>query len=468
MSQNALNFPISEFRYITQACRPDEPLEPNDSRFVDLTSLREGDSVVDELGDTLLQELEDNRFHRGILSGHTGSGKSTELLNLKAWADANGFLCLRVEVNVYFGSDIDLEFSDMYLLAAEIIQKGLLTENIKLPKQTVERIALWFAEVIQEDGESRTAEMIVEAGAEIKGEVPLLAKLFASLKSKLALSSEHHTRVRQNIRQRPDQLIDLVNDLIRVANEKLESTALAPQGLLLLFDNLDRYPHDAISRLLTQGTRLMQRLKCHTVYTIPVDLRPLSGNVYSDDFDCNVVLPIPALRRETDRWASSVENSDYNEEAVTKLRTLLAKRLDIDALFENPDDAIRLIKMSGGCVRDLMHLINDARKRSSSVSRGIIATQISTTGVNRSILDQRNIRSEGILEADYQRLARIARHDPEAAQPDPVVLGYLGKRWVFQYHYGERWLDVHPLLIETAGFKRAIEALNQIGGGATP
>lgn len=45
MSQNPLQFPVHEFSQIMKACRADEPLEPNDPRFVDLTSLRDGDSV---------------------------------------------------------------------------------------------------------------------------------------------------------------------------------------------------------------------------------------------------------------------------------------------------------------------------------------------------------------------------------------------------------------------------------------
>ena len=96
MSKSKLEFPIQDFSQIVQACRADEPLEPDDNRFADLTGLRAGSSVVDELSGSLEQELEEGQFHRGIVAGHRGSGKSTELLQLKNWADNNGFLCLRV------------------------------------------------------------------------------------------------------------------------------------------------------------------------------------------------------------------------------------------------------------------------------------------------------------------------------------------------------------------------------------
>ncbi len=354
----------------------------------------------------------------------------------------------------------------MYMLAAEVTQQGLLKAGVKLPEKNVTQIVKWFAEFTRETVESQQAELSIEAGAEVKGGIPLLGAIFGNFKSKLAAGSERHLKVRENLRQSPEQLIDMVNQLIDVANQALLDRALATKGLLLLFDDLDRYPHESVSRLLTQGPTLMKRLKCHTVYTIPVDLRPLSGNVYSDNFDCPVVLPIPALRKQSDAWQSSVEESNHNEEAVNVMRTLLGKRLDIEALFENSDDATRLVKMSGGCVRDLMHLVNDARKRSDSVSSGVNITQISTVGASRSILDQRRNRCEGILEADYKQLVSIARRDPEAQQMNAKVIEYLGKRWVFQYNQDGPWLDVHPLLIETAGFQRAVQALDNAGGSS--
>src|SRR5215216_6515175 len=118
MPESTLVFPVSEFRYIVQACSADEALTPDDTRYFDLTQLRQGSSVVDELADALEQDLGAGRFHRCILSGHRGSGKSTELLQLKAWADENGYVCLRVEVDTYLGN-AQLEFSDLYLLAAQ-------------------------------------------------------------------------------------------------------------------------------------------------------------------------------------------------------------------------------------------------------------------------------------------------------------------------------------------------------------
>jgi len=47
--------------------------------------------VIVELADTLEQWPGEGKFHQCLLCGHRGSGKSTELLGLKQWADANKF-----------------------------------------------------------------------------------------------------------------------------------------------------------------------------------------------------------------------------------------------------------------------------------------------------------------------------------------------------------------------------------------
>lgn len=283
MSSSHLSFPIQDFKFIVQACRADEPLEPNDPRFADLTSLRDDNSCVQAFGGTLEQELEAGSFHRGILSGHKGSGKSTELLQLKAWANQNEFLCLRVEVETFLGNSIDLEFSDLYLLTAEIVERGMNELGLPLPKDKLESVVRWFDEITGNESQSRKAELSIEAGAQVGGGLPLLGKLFTDFKTRFAADSEHQLNVRRKFKQSPQQLIDFTNDLLQAAHQRLaESTKpdlKRERGILLLFDNLDRYDSTSIAQLLTQGATLMQHLRCHVIYTIPVELHCSSPNV---------------------------------------------------------------------------------------------------------------------------------------------------------------------------------------------
>lgn len=173
---------------------------------------------------------------------------------------------------------------------------------------------------------------------------------------------------------------------------------------------------------------------------------------------------MPALRNREQLWGTTVQNSAFNDSAVVQMCELLEKRLNIETLFERPEDAVHLVKLSGGCVRDLMHLLNDARKRSSNVTSGTPTSQITIQGIERGIKDQRDTRAEGLLKADYERLARIARREPDAEELDALALVLLGKRCILRYKDSQgSWSDVHPLLVESAGFQRALNALN-VGG----
>ncbi len=107
-----ISYPIHDINLVLRACDPGEPLEPGDSRWYDFTPLR-GTNVLQRLRRLLSAPPPDRTFHHQVLCGHRGSGKSTELLQLKAWADSEGFLAVRREVNGDLGQILALQFSDL-------------------------------------------------------------------------------------------------------------------------------------------------------------------------------------------------------------------------------------------------------------------------------------------------------------------------------------------------------------------
>src|SRR5262249_55746801 len=152
------------------------------------------------------------------LCGHRGSGKSTELLALKQWADANHFLCVWIEVDLYFDLT-ELQYSDLFLLAAEATEKEMDKQKLGLTPEKLHDIVRWFAEVTKEDLEKVESELEVKAGVEAGGGLSLLGKLFAKFSASVLAGSEHHKKVRQELKQTPNVLIELTNDLLESANE---------------------------------------------------------------------------------------------------------------------------------------------------------------------------------------------------------------------------------------------------------
>lgn len=357
-----LLYPVDDINLTLRACNPAEPLPPGDRRWYDFRDLR-GRCVVDEMQRILRAPPAEGDFHHRVLCGHRGSGKSTELLRLKDWADRNGFLTVWTEVDTQLGM-ITLQFSDLYLLTVMAVERAMKDDlGMPLPAKNVRQVVQWFAEVIREEKETVQSELALEAGLQLNAEIPLLGKLFGKFCSAIKAGSQRAQTVRERLRNFPDTLIDQSNALLRLANEALAAHQ-RPHGLLLLFDNLDRYEAQQIDSALMRGASLMKQLACHAVFTIPIDLEyaPPSGPI-QDEYGPAFVLPMLALRRPQDRWEQTVIDSRYNTEAITAMLSALRQRLIISHLFDETADAALLVKMSGGCVRDLLHLVTLAFQR---------------------------------------------------------------------------------------------------------
>ncbi|WP_089718846.1 hypothetical protein [Candidatus Entotheonella palauensis] len=454
MTDHDLSYPTRDINLTLRACNPAEPLPPGDQRWYDFRTLR-GGSVVEEMQRILRALPVEGDFHHRVLCGHRGSGKSTELLYLKQWADQNGFLTVRIEVDVHLGM-ITPQFSDLYLLTAMAVEDAMQRDiGRPLPARNVRQVVQWFAEVTQEDRETVKSELAVEAGVQLNASIPLLGKLFGKFCSAIKAGSQHAEIVRQRLRNFPDTLIDQTNELLRTANETL-SEHQRPRGVLLLFDNLDRYEVGQIDSVLVRGASLMRRLASHAIFVIPIGLEyaPPSGPI-QDEYSPSFVLPMLALRRHQDGWQTTVEASSYNEAAINMMLESLEQRLVVDELFDDPADAVLLVKMSGGCVRDLMHLVTLAFQQAGDT--------FSHPAVMRAIQQYRATFARRLTPEDYARLAQIAHR--ESVPRDALTARLLHYRYALEYTgNGGSWMDVHPLIVEIEEFGHAFTGQRLVQG----
>jgi hypothetical protein len=447
-------YPVKDLEWVYHACSADESLPPGDPRWHDFSALR-GGNVLTDLGVVLKSHTIPGKFHHRILCGHRGCGKSTELRSLKKWADENGFLTIWIEVDLYFGLAA-LQFSDLYLLAAESVAKAMDESGSSLPADKLEKVVQWFAKVTKESLEDLRSELKIETGAKLSSVFSLLlGGLFANFSAGVKAGSEHHSNVRIEMRQAPNVLIDLTNDLLRAAHQQLQKKG-RPHGLLLLFDNLDRFEPEAIKTLLLEGSTLIRELNCHAVFTMPINLHYGPDSPYQDSYGGPAtILPMLALRPPDAAWTETVDKSPFQRKAVDEMVKALNRRIEVKTLFSKPADARLLVKMSGGCIRELLHLVNLAYQKSFT-SLDAPVKHLTSRGVRRAIEEYRGYQTAGLLADNYERLAAVARRDPGSQALDAPMLQLLKRRIAFRYSNGkEQWLDVHPLVIETEGFQRA-------------
>jgi len=446
--QMEIHFPVRESRLVLRACNAREPLAPGDSRWYDFTALRHA-GIQPRLQKVLLAPPAEGRFHHRLLCGHRGCGKSTELLHFQQWAEGNGFACRRVEVEVELGH-IDLEFSDFYLLAATAAEKALADLGSPLPEKSLRPIIEWFAEVTKVDDTVRESELGVEATAQAEGGIPWLAKLTGKFFSGMKVGATHAVTVRQHLRNSPDRLIDLTNALLNRAHDQLK-TLDPPRdgGLILIFDNLDRYLSERVDAVLIQASNLLGKLCCHALFTIPVDLEYNPRRVpLRDAYGPPLVLPMIPLRERHARWGSDVAESEHRQEAIDGLREALSRRVVIAEVFEQPTDVELLLRMSGGCIRDVMHLVSLAYEFSEG-------GKLSTEGCVNAIRELRATYARGLSYDEYERLAAIAAG--ESVDRDELTNQLLYQRRALEYYDQEHevWLGVHPVIVEIEEFQNA-------------
>jgi hypothetical protein len=443
-----IRYPIEDSKLILRACNAQEPLPPGDPRWHDFESLR-GPRIQARLQRVFEAAPAEGRFHHRLLCGHRGCGKSTELLRFKKWAEGRDFACRRIEVDVQIGQ-IDLEFSDFFLLAATEAERALEELGFPIAKQLRRPIVDWFAEVTSVDETLRKSELGLEASAQAEGGVPFLAKLTAKFFSGMKVGATHARTVRQELRNSPDRLIDLTNALLDQAHRQLSKLSQPRKnGLVLLFDNLDRYLPDQVDQVLIGAANLLTRLRCHALFTIPVDLeynprRAPLRDAYGQPF----VLPMIPLRPRGAPWRSTVKESEHRTESIDELRRALARRLVLDKVFEVPADADELLRMSGGCLRDVIHLMTLAYEFSEG-------DRLTTQGCRSAIRELRATYSRGLSHGDYERLAAIAAG--ESVDRDDLSNQLLYQRRALEYYDedDEVWLGIHPVIVEIEEFQKA-------------
>ena len=157
-------------------------------------------------------------------------------------------------------------------------------------------------------------------------------------------------------------------------------------------------------------------------------------------------------------------DGSFYQPGLDKLKEIISKRIKtIDLslnletdIFENETILERLCMMSGGHVRQLMQLIQEAINNIDDLPITAKATQ-------RSITKLRDVHRRTIEEEQWSILAEVAQ-DKELENSDKYR-ALLFNRCLLEYVYydteGElkRWCDVHPLIKDIPKFQKVYQQI---------
>ena len=429
-----------------QATNPGKALftdnqEIEEKYYIDFSSVR-GGKIIEDLKDNIAMWSPDEPTCQ-LFTGHIGCGKSTELWLLKQQLEAEGFHV------VYFESDKDLEMGDLDVsdilltIARQVIESLKTLEKLNLGEPTR------FKSIIE------GAIKLLQTEIEISPEVELsfgIAKITAQAKA----SPQLRSKLRDYLGPRSNGIIETINqELLEPAHKKLKQRG--KNGLVVIVDNLDKvdsspkpWGRPQPEYLFVDRGEQLASLHCHVIYTLPLALR------FSNDFNTLTqrfksdpqVLPMVSIQLR--------DGKEFGE-GMAKLRQLVLARAfphleeqqrleKITEIFDSTETLDYLCKMSGGHVRNILRILNDAIKKQKGLP-------ISSENLNKVIQNFRNERTLAVDDQEWELLRQVAQ--TKKVKGDDGYQRLIRSMFVYEYRDDDgSWFDINPILKDSVELKK--------------
>lgn len=422
-------------RQISRACEVETPLTPGDPRWTDFAPAR-GDratlKMLRRFGDKPAREP----LHM-LFASHRGAGKSTELMILQSHL-AQRYHCLYFVANVQMDAN-QIEIEDLLLALAQGIELHMRTIGRPIAAELLDRVSQWFSKIIHSTTWGHDVSVDIAGGIKAETGVPFFAKLFANVSALFRVESKHREEIKNELKKFPGSLLDSVNLLLDAATAQL-----GDRELLILIDNLDRYPPPVVDALLVRNGDRIRQLHCNLILTPPIGLlyRPHSEQI-DTYFPCEVMNTV-RLRRPDQPYDA------FDGPGRELLLSALDRRIDLAALIPDKRAHDRLVTASGGAIRELLSLVVEAALNADGDAL--------TLGDVEYAVQRKKQRLRDLINANgwWTTLAAVAREKQIVG--DEACLAVLYHRLVLKYN-GDGWYDVLPVLTELPEFKYASQHL---------
>ena len=415
--------------------------------YVDLSAVRNTVAIEDVSTDLDLQEP--GEFNTILFTGHRGCGKSTELKRIQSrWE--NDYRVTYIEFDQELDV-LDAEYTDLYLLFINKVADDLTKLRLKFDSKLLERFESWFKEVTKETEETVQSSVSIETEASAGAEIPFIYKLTAKLLGQIKGSSQQKKVIRETLQRNLSRLQTDINLLLKDAFEKLRRKYpdRYQKGFLVIVDNLDRIPPNVANHLFFDYAPQLQELDCTIIYTVPISVIYSYKNV-SNLFGNPNIVPMVNIyefnRRECDL--------NYNQQRLEGVASLIEKRVDVSAVFDDRQQLLDLAKASGGHVRQLMQTTRSAFRTAITRKHSKVLAEDVTYALKQQQFDFE--RSTPTAEY-YTILAQVClKKDIDKDEIGQTLLFNIS---VLEYNGNSRWNYVNPLVKQSYAFQQALASI---------
>ncbi len=416
-----------------------EPLTGNelDSYYVDSFKGR-GDNPIMSLKRRLIDKPAGKL--QILFSGYRGCGKSTELNKLQREISGD-FIVLNFSVLKEL-DPVNINYVELFVTTMEKLFNIVETHNIRINPQLLKSIGDWSSTAEIEKIRVLTGEASLEAGLDVKVNVPLFARFFGKMRAAANASYSTKKTIIESIEPRLSDLISHCNDLIREVKSKLPD--INKKGLIIIIEDLDKLSVETAEELFFNHSHILSSLQTHVIFTFPVSLRhhPKS-TVIKSNFDEDFELPMLKVHDKQGNLYPTGRDELYN---------IIKRRIGTEC-FEPQNLVYYFIDTSGGCLRDLFRMIRDAADNVLNHEK----TKITEVDYKKSFfrlrrdyentIAEKRLNNEIIISVDeyYNTLKAVALSETKKIDNTGATLDLRQSLCILGYN-DEGWCDVHPVV----------------------
>lgn len=356
-----------------------------------------------------------------FLSGHVGSGKSTELSRLAADARIRKqFEVVSFRIEEHEWATID-STQLLFRLAGELFERY---------KDALGKQARW-----QKVLKSLNDRLYEKVGMRAEGGTTGVE--FSLFIVKLRTELKFSDKVRKQFREFGETSQSILQDFIKALVDDIENHLAevgAPDELVVLVDDLDKVRGaEEQKELFENNLNALLAPPMRTVYTLPTGVA-FAGNRPDVRANTHHLYPIRILKKAPKDFQPE---DAYDDERSGFFRTLIEHRIE-EGIID--PEAVRLSAIySGGVLRDFFRLLRDA----ILIAEYRQAEVLDATLLRYAVKNAQRAEAMGLYSPDYEALAHVHRTNQLRSPADRV---YLDQARVLECHNGSPWFEVSPLL----------------------
>lgn len=411
----------------------DEPLDPDNRCYV--PHLEKADGTGDPIKELYNKISFSESESVTLLSGHRGSGKSTELRRLRKYLEDDGCVVFLSDMRDYLNMTTQVEISDFFISIMGALNEAFYARFGKNPAQENywERLVNFLKQDV------KIGDISIEASTPgVKGGIKASLKDDPTFRRKLQDGLKGHiARLVQEAHEFAVSVVEAV---------RLE-TSDPDKKVVFLVDSLEQIRgvgadadnvHRSVENLFSSHADSLHIPLLHVLYTIPPYLTPMSPAL-GRHLGGGVICHLPSVHVFKERTA--VEDG----KGLDIMKQVIACRYPDWAQIIVESHLERMALASGGDFRNFFRLITTTLTKADgdSLPIGEAIVTAAEDHLRREMLP--------IAEDDMVWLKKIAESkDVKLATRDllPRLAGFFDTSLIQNYRNGADWYDVHPLLRE--------------------